>query len=265
VTITAPRSINDGVTVAGNQVSTAAATANSATPGFLTSDVGKVIAGSGIPTGTTIVSYVDTRNVIVSAQATVAATGVALSIGPAARTVTDGVTAVGTTVTSATAAFTSTDVGQKISGGTIPANDTIASVTNATTAVLAAAATAAATGVSVIIGPRTASDGITILSSLTSAAGAAFTAADLGRQVYGPAFAAGTTITTQSSGTVVLLSAPPVVGSALVATIGDPMPVPVGTYTLTVVSDGLVDADTIDPDYTQSIISSGSTFTVADY
>lgn len=47
--------------------------------------------------------------------------------------------------------------------------------------------------------------------------------------------------------------------------------VPNGTYTMTVVSNGLIDATTssvtanYDPDYTESIISSGSTFTVAPY
>ena|SRR5246127_2346 len=68
------------------------------------------------------------------------------------RTVTDGVTTnLSTTVTSATAAFTSSDVGQKITGTGIPTNTTIASVTNSTTAVLSAAATASNTGVTLNI------------------------------------------------------------------------------------------------------------------
>jgi hypothetical protein len=65
------------------------------------------------------------------------------------RTVSDGATTnTSTTVTSATAAFTSADVGAKITGTGIPAAATIASVTNATTVVISAAATATATGVS---------------------------------------------------------------------------------------------------------------------
>lgn len=70
----------------------------------------------------------------------------------ATRSVSDGVTnSTSTTVTSASANFTSADVGQKISGSGIPSNTTIASVTNSTTAVMSAAATASATGVALTI------------------------------------------------------------------------------------------------------------------
>lgn len=69
----------------------------------------------------------------------------------AARSVADGVTASSTTVTSATAAFSSLDVGATIVGTGIPALATIASVTNATTVVISAAATATATGVALTI------------------------------------------------------------------------------------------------------------------
>lgn len=67
------------------------------------------------------------------------------------RTVTDAVLNSTTTITSATAAFTASDVGSLISGTGIPANTRIASATNATTAVLSQAATATASGVSVTI------------------------------------------------------------------------------------------------------------------
>lgn len=70
----------------------------------------------------------------------------------AARTVTDGVTTnTSTTVTSATAAFTSLDVGAAISGTGIPGGATIASVTNATTVVISAAATATGSSISITI------------------------------------------------------------------------------------------------------------------
>jgi hypothetical protein len=39
--------------------------------------------------------------------------------------------------------------------------------------------------------------------------------------------------------------------------------VPVGAYSITVVSNGNVDAATADPNYQQSVVSSGATFTVA--
>lgn len=68
------------------------------------------------------------------------------------RTITDGVTTnASTTLTSATANFTSNDVGASVTGSGIPALTTIASRTNSTTVVLSAAATATATGVSVTI------------------------------------------------------------------------------------------------------------------
>jgi hypothetical protein len=77
----------------------------------------------------------------------------------------DGVATSGsTTFTSATAAFTGADVGASISQtttkgtlnvtGTIPSGTTIVSVTNATTVVLSAAATASGTGINFLIGGR---------------------------------------------------------------------------------------------------------------
>ncbi len=81
----------------------------------------------------------------------VTVTGMGAQAG--SRTVTDGVTTnASTTVTSATAAFAAKDVGKSLSGTGIPAGATVASVTNATTIVMSAAATAAGTGVSITIG-----------------------------------------------------------------------------------------------------------------
>jgi hypothetical protein len=48
-------------------------------------------------------------------------------------------------------------------------------------------------------------------------------------------------------------------------TISDAVPVPVGTYTMTVVSNGSVNAWPADSGYTQSVISGASTFTVSDF
>lgn len=55
-------------------------------------------------------------------------------------------------LTSATAAFTQADVGRTISGAGIPGGTTILTVTNGTTIVMSANATATATGVTVTIG-----------------------------------------------------------------------------------------------------------------
>lgn len=72
--------------------------------------------------------------------------------GPVTRTVTDGVTTANSTaVTSATANFQQADVGDTISGGSIPAGATIVSVQSATAVTISANATAAATAVSLTI------------------------------------------------------------------------------------------------------------------
>ena len=89
-------------------------------------------------------------NALLQGNATAGITGLIPQAGTVvkhSRFVADGVTNTTTTVTSATAAFTSADVGSFVTGAGIPAGATIASVTNATTIVLSAAATATATGV----------------------------------------------------------------------------------------------------------------------
>lgn len=69
------------------------------------------------------------------------------------RTVTDGVTTSGSAaITSSTAAFNASDIGNPISGSGIPAGATIAAVTSATAATLSANATASATGVTFTLG-----------------------------------------------------------------------------------------------------------------
>jgi HK97 family phage major capsid protein len=75
-----------------------------------------------------------------------------ISAPGAQRTVADGVTNGTTTVTSATAAFTAADRGVAISGGTIPANATIVTVTNGTTVVISAAAGGSGSGVGLTVG-----------------------------------------------------------------------------------------------------------------
>jgi len=70
-----------------------------------------------------------------------------------ARSVSDGVTATNTALTSATAAFTSADEGRTVSGSGIVAGTKIATVTNATTVVLDTDTTATASGVTVTISP----------------------------------------------------------------------------------------------------------------
>lgn len=69
------------------------------------------------------------------------------------RLVTDGVTTSGSaSITSASAAFNASDIGNPISGTGIPAGATIAAVTSATAATLSANASASGTGVSFTLG-----------------------------------------------------------------------------------------------------------------
>ena len=72
-----------------------------------------------------------------------------------AATFTDGVLNSTTTLTSASANFGPEAVGRTVTGTGIPAGTTIASVTNRTTAVMSAAATATAAGVSFTVGAGT--------------------------------------------------------------------------------------------------------------
>ncbi len=87
----------------------------------------------------------------------------------AARTVTDGVTSSSTALTSASAVFTSLDVGASVTGTGIPGGATIVSVTNGTTVVLSASTTATGTGVTVTITRTTANAVSGLSTALTSA------------------------------------------------------------------------------------------------
>jgi hypothetical protein len=71
---------------------------------------------------------------------------------PVVRSVTDAVLNTTTTVTSATAEFVAEDVGRPVTGTGIANGTTIGAVTNGTTITLSAAATATATGVTLIFG-----------------------------------------------------------------------------------------------------------------
>lgn len=71
----------------------------------------------------------------------------------AGRSITDGTTATNTTVTSATAAFVTGDVGRLIVGGSIPLDAYISAYVSATQVTISAAATTTASSVSLTLGP----------------------------------------------------------------------------------------------------------------
>jgi hypothetical protein len=175
------------------------------------------------------------------------------------------------TITVAGANFSTADIGKTIVGATIPANTTITGVNSLTTAVLSDAPGSVA-GSNLTIGDAAGTvDSVTISSQLTTgqilatASASTFSAADIGRTVSGPNIQAGTVITAvHTDGSTATLSAAATGNTGTALTLTNSTPVPVGTYTITIVNDGAVAADA-SASFLKSIICSGSTFTVADY
>jgi len=128
------------------------------------------------------------------------------------RTVTDGVTVNGSpTLTSATAAFTTADVGNPITGTNIPASTTISAYSSATSVTLSKNATASGSPVTFKVygdGNRTLMDAATTSGSATLTSNTAyFTSADVGKAVVGTSIVAGTTISSVTNSTTAVLSA----------------------------------------------------------
>ena len=183
--------------------------------------------------------------------------------------------------------FSPNDVGQRInedsagvtnipaSGVTItqvlsPTRAVISTNSGATTAsqavdIGAAAAktiTAGSPGVSFATGSRTLVAGATTGAPVAGT----FSSADIGRVVSGGTnIVSGSTIVAVApNGSTATLSAPAGTGQDdQTVTLFPAASVPNGAYTLTVVNNGAVNAATTDPNYEQSAITSGATFTVA--
>lgn len=155
LTIDANQQVSSTREVTDANITSGSTTLSSASANFQASDAQLPVTGCGIPTGTYISSVTDASDVVLSNAATLTR--------PIA--VSDGVTTSGsTTVTSASAGFSAAcDNHKAIAGAGIPAGAYISSVTNATTIVLSAKATATATGVSL-----TESPGVTAVIGLPS-------------------------------------------------------------------------------------------------
>jgi hypothetical protein len=128
------------------------------------------------------------------------------------RTLADGVTTNGSaTLTSATAAFTTADVGNPITGTNIPAATTISGYTSPTSVTLSNNATASGSSILFKIfgdGNRTVTDAVTTSNSSTlTSATAYFTAADIGKPVVGTSIQAGTKIQSVTNSTSATMSA----------------------------------------------------------
>jgi hypothetical protein len=167
--------------------------------------------------------------------------------------------------------FTLADVGASITSSlasSIPANTTITAVDatgkptlsapNGTAAVVAGTTLTVATS-RTVTGPTNASASATLASTT-----AYFSQYDVGRTITGANIPDYTTIKAVSAdGKTATLSASSTaaVANTTPLQIANANPLPVGTYTITVVSNGAVGATGV----SQSIISSGSTFTIADF
>ncbi|MBM2621595.1 IPT/TIG domain-containing protein [Actinoplanes sp. LDG1-06] len=175
----------------------------------------------------------------------------------------------GTTFTATSGSFTLADIGQTVSGVTgIQAGTVISSLIDGTKATLNKSASVSSATAITLAPSRSFTDATLTANSatITSTASAAFNAVDVGRTISGNNIPAGTTITAVTNATTATMSAPAsgtATGSYVITNNPGPQ-VPNGTYTVTVVNNGSVDAQTSDA-YVKSIITSGSTFTVADY
>ena len=127
------------------------------------------------------------------------------------RTRLDGVTTAGSaTLTSASAMFTSSDVGNPISCTTVPSGTTILGRNSAMSVTLSKNATATGSGKVFTIygdGNRTVMDATTTNASTTLTSDTAyFTAADVGKPIVGNSIVAGTTIASVTNSTTAVLS-----------------------------------------------------------
>lgn len=173
-------------------------------------------------------------------------------------------------MTTSTTQLTPQMVGMEVTstGDHIGIGNYIASVQDATHATLAknSDGTAVSAGVltptPVLSGATTSTAaGVTTLAKATS-----FAATDVGRLVVGPGIAPNTTIAGYTNAGAVTLSKPATAnigGGGATFTVGG-YQVPTGVYTMTVVSSGAPNASAV-AGYWQTVISSGSTFTVAGF
>jgi hypothetical protein len=197
--------------------------------------------------------------------------------GAANRTGLSGTTA-STTATSMTVTggtLSQQDVGAAVRGTGIADGVYITNITNATTATLNKATGTALAGAALTLLPtRTLANVVRTSGSNVVTLNGAFAATDVGRPVYGTGIPNNATIATvandTNSATLSTNANQTFTGDLRIgATPVSEAAVPNGTYTLTVVSNGTSDVQTggarVDAGFKQSIISSGSTFTVADY
>ncbi len=209
-------------TATGAVTTSGSATVTSASAHFnAATDINHTVSGpalfSPIPANSFIIAVNSPTSVTLNHNATASKTGLTLSINNSStRGVSDGVTTLNsTTITSASAHFVSADVGRIVTGTNLPLYDTIASVTNATTAVLTTKATASGTAQSLSIGAneqtsstREVTDAhVSAASTTLSSASAKFVASDVQLAVSGCGVPAGAYVASVTNPTTAVLSA----------------------------------------------------------
>jgi prepilin-type N-terminal cleavage/methylation domain-containing protein len=114
-----------------------------------------VTASADLKTVTCVIPNYLNGNVRTTPTVKTTETGTYVSY-PYSRTVTDGVTTSGSaTLTSASASFTSSDVGASVAGANIPTGTKIQAVTNSTTITMSASATASTSNATATFGATT--------------------------------------------------------------------------------------------------------------
>lgn len=258
--------VTDVVTVAGSRV------ISSPSGKFHRNDAGQPVAqGSNpnIPPNTIVSSVLSNEKAVLSQPATASSSGQPMGIGGSVRILTNAVfTSNGSSTVglSAGGTFSGADVGRLLTGVGIPYGTTIVAVApGGASATISQPATASTQAVitDVTVAPN---------SNLVNAA--ALTSSDQ-NAVVGPntlGIPAGATFISAGGGSA-SLSMPATTGGTGSLTINRPVtatlfaaaPVPQGSYHLTVVSNGALDAAQSDPEYWQTDLTSSSVFTVAAF
>lgn len=261
-----------GTPIASVVTAVGSATVTAPDSSFASSDIGRHIIGTGIQPGTTIVAVSALgAGATLSNVATAAGTVTVTVGGSAPKTVTGlAVTDTAGTVTAPPLTFSLADVGRTITSGSNIPSFVIATVTSGGAAATVTGTTVVGTGlVGTIAGGVS---GGTAVPSVTktdgtntvTAAANTFTPNRVGMTITGPGIPNGTTITGVTfNGNGAMLSQPVVGSGAVTVYLYSGAPVPDGAYNLTYVTNGSLDAAALDAEYSQSTISSGSTFTVA--
>jgi hypothetical protein len=193
------------------------------------------------------------------------------TVADATKSVTINTTNGSALITATSGTFAQSDVGLGISVPSdtqFPNTTTIASVVDSTHATINAPAIADGSAIVSTVAVRGTTGAATVTqgSNTITASTGTFLPGDVGKVITASSgkLPTGTVITSVSAdGSSATTSQPGAAAGTPTLTILGSNSVPVGTYTMTVVNNGAVGAS--GSSYTQSVISSQSTFTVADY